>query len=471
LTRVRIRGIYSTALTKLLLDQGFDIVQPSVAIKERFKLKKFDEPPDLDVYDRPDRQGVHALGKDEALNAFVSTLKFFLVDVIVRRWKVAPEGIYKGLVKGVDPTAQSVLVDIGPATGRVANKEIRSPKQGCFIVQVEGITAGTKEPILTTEIKIPGKYAILVPGRGVKISRKVQDWQTRSRLSKLGEELAPPGWGILWRTAASGQSPETLRDEVINLTRKGQSILERAEEVGAPTVLWEESRFADVEFPALSKEGLDEARGSIAPTLRRHHYYKACGGRVSSALEMAEALLERGRPRGEVESLFKQTVEGEYPIEGFMIGIEHAKLDGQLFNLGPAQIEALDDASSMIRFRRNFEREGTYDGLGTHKEPGDYAVTEARMGEWFFKTSYFSKDGQYKGTYVNLNTPMEFYPRGIRYVDLEVDICLWPDGRVKKLDEEKLDTAAAEGLVTEKLTKVVKEKMEGLMKDVSRLRE
>ncbi len=466
MTRVRIRGIYSTALTKLLLDQGFDIVQPSAAIKERFKLKECDEPPDLDIYDRPDRQGVHALGKDEALNAFISTLKLLLVDVIVRSWKVAPEGIYKGLVKGGDLTASSILVDIGPATGRLTNKEIRSPKQGCVIVQVEGRTAGTKEPVLTTEIKIPGKYAILVPGRGVKISRKIQDWQMRSRLSELGEELAPPGWGILWRTAASGQSPETLRDEVINLTRKGQSILERAERVGAPAALWEENRFADVEFPALSKEGLDEARGSIAPTLGRHHYYKACGGRVSSALEMAEGLLERGRLRSEMESLFKQTVEAEYPTEGSMIRIEHVKLDGRLFNLRPAQIEALDDASSMIRFRRNFGREGIYDGLGTRKESGDYAVTEAKVGEWSFKTSYFSKDGRYKGTYVNLNTPMEFYPRGIRYVDLEVDICLWPDGRVEKLDEEKLDTAAAEGLVTEKLTKIVKEKIEELMKNL-----
>ncbi|MEM2936600.1 MAG: ribonuclease E/G, partial [Candidatus Bathyarchaeia archaeon] len=322
-----IRGIYSTALTKLLLDQGFDIVQPSVAIKERFGLKERDEPPDLDVYDRPDRQGVHALGREEALNAFISTLKSLLLDVIVRRWKVAPEGIYKGLVKGVDPTARSILVDIGPATGRSTNRESRSPKQGCIIVQVEGRMAKTKEPILTTEIKIPGKYAVLVPGRGVKISRKIQGWQARSRLNKLGEELAPPGWGILWRTAASGQSPGTLRDEVINLTKKGQSILERAEGLGAPAALWEEIRFADVEFPALSKEGLDEARGSVASTLRRHHFYKACGGRFSAALEMAEGLLERGRSRGEVESLFRQTVEADYPIEGSIIGVEHVKLD------------------------------------------------------------------------------------------------------------------------------------------------
>jgi protein associated with RNAse G/E len=316
--KAKIRGICSTAITKLLLDHGFEIVQPSVTVKERFELRENDETPDLEVHNLQGRQGVEASGTAEAVKAFTLILQSCLDDVIVRK-----------------------------------------------------------------------------------------------------EE--------------------------------------------APATLLEGSHHVDVEFPALSKKKLDEIRGSVAPTLEGHHYYKACEVNISSALDMAEKLLEKGGPREEVEKLLKQTIMAEYPAQGSAISIEHVKLDGKVFHLGKALIEAFNSHESIIKFRRVFEKKGIYDGLRTEKEPGDYALTEAKIGEWYFKTQYFSKDGRYKGTYININTPIELYPRGIRYVDLEVDVCLWPNGRVAKLDEDRLKEAAAEGIVTQKLVKIVEEKLQEIL--------
>jgi len=321
LAKAKIRGIYSTSLTKLLLDKGFAIIQPSVTVRERFGLTENDDFPDLEIWDRQDRQGVQVSGTAEAVNAFTSIL------------------------------------------------------QSCF-------------------------------------------------------------------------------DDVI--IRKGE----------APTTLLEGSRYMDVEFPALSKKKLDEIRGAVAPTLDGHHYYKACGVNISSALDMAEKLLEKGGPREEVEILLEQTIGPRYPTVDSLIEIEHVKLHGEIFNLGEAVIEAFDYPECLIQFRRVFKTKGIYDGLKVEKDPGDYAVTEAKIGEWYFKTQYFSKDGRYKGMYVNLNTPIELYPHGIRYVDLEVDVCVWPNGRVKKLDEEKLREAATEGVITPKLIKIVKEKLQEIMIDL-----
>jgi protein associated with RNAse G/E len=326
--RIKIRGIYSTALTKLLLDhkksldkrnsidlldQGFEIVQPSVTVEERFGLKGNYETPDLEVYDRQDSQGVQASGTFAAAKALTIILQDCLDDVIIR-------------------------------------------------------------PIQA-----------LVPSVG--------------------------------------------------------------------------SLCVDMEFPHLSKRKLDETRGSIITTLEGHHHYKACGGEVSSAVDMAEKLLEGGGPRKEVKGLLEQAVRMEYPKVGSLIEIEHVKLHGEVFYLGKAIVEVLNNSNSVIQFRRVFETKGIYDGLKVAKDPGDYAVTEAKIGEWYFKTRYFSKKGMYKGTYININTPIELYPHGIRYVDLEVDICSWPNGRVKKLDEKRLKEAAAEGIVTAKILKTVKEKM------------
>jgi len=466
--KARVRGVYTTALTKLLLDQGFDIVQASATTKQRFALKEDDSSPALDVYDRRDRQGVKALGKAEPVNKFISLLQSLLEDVIIRKWSVTVDGIYKGILKEVDAATHTVLVDIGPAVGVLQDTEISShTTEQQLLVQVERWQLGSRQPMLTTEIKIPGTNAILIPSRQVKISRKIMDWQTRTRLRQLGEELATDSWGVLWRTSAANQSLELLRNEVSSLVEKAENIMQKAEQVEAPATLWEGAHFVNAEFPALSKKRLDAIRKTVAPTIDGHHQYKASGYRVSTALGMAEKLLEKGYSQADVNDLLRQTIETEFPNVDSWIKIEHVKLDGKVFHLGPALVEAFDQDKGFIRFRRVFKRPGVYDGLKTLKEPDDYAITEAEIDEWHFKTQYFSKEGQTKGTYINLNTPMELYPYAIRYIDLEADICIWPDGRVETLDMEKLEEALKKGLVTEKLVAIVKEKISQIIRDVS----
>ncbi|UCE43602.1 MAG: ribonuclease E/G [Candidatus Bathyarchaeota archaeon] len=350
--------------------------------------------------------------------------------------------------------------------GKIADKELLNPELKQILVQVDRRRMGAKKPILTTAIKIPGRYAVLLPEHLVKVSQKIRDPKVRFRLQKLGEKLIPPDWGILWRTAAARQSDEILREEVIRLAGERRAIVEQAERVEAPATLWEGRSFLNVEFPALSKMKLDELRRCVVPTMEGHHYYKACGRRISLALDMAERLLEKDYPPAKVKDIFKQTVEAEFPTVGSVISMEHVKLDGKVLDLGEALVEAFNHDQSSFQLSRVFEKEGIYDGLGTPKDPGDRAITKARVGDWHFETQYFSKEGEYKGTYINLNTPIELYPHGIRYVDLEVDICIWPNGAVRKLDEEKLEEAKAERLITEELVKTAKNKLRDLMENL-----
>lgn len=195
----------------------------------------------------------------------------------------------------------------------------------------------------------------------------------------------------------------------------------------------------------------------MAQTLDAHHFYKSCGGKVSAALEMAERLLEKGRDRSEVEELFNKQVMREFPEVGSLVDIEHVKLSGLVFHLGQAKIERIND--KQIKYSRIMRGNGFYDGLGVSKEAGDKAISEAKRGEWYITTKYFSKDGEWKGTYINLNTPVEVYPQTVRYTDLEVDVCIQPDCTVRTLDMEKLEKALEKGFISKTLFEMAKEKV------------
>jgi predicted RNA-binding protein associated with RNAse of E/G family len=64
---------------------------------------------------------------------------------------------------------------------------------------------------------------------------------------------------------------------------------------------------------------------------------------------------------------------------------------------------------------------------------------------------YRSADGDTKGTYVNVCTPVELFPDGARYVDLHVDVVKHADGTVERVDDDELDAAVEAGDVPEKL--------------------
>lgn len=323
MVNARLRGFYATALTRLLLDEGFEIVQLSPEAQRRFGLDENSEQYDVTVHDRPDLQGVEARGSVKALEELRSALWRHLLDAVMRSH---------------------------PAT-----------------------------------------------------------WQRSS---------GPP-------SGAMGSM--------------------------------------DVEFPSLSKSRLDELRSRVVPTLSRHHFYRAAGGEFASAVAMAEKLLEAGRSREEVESLLKETVERLYPVEADRVGVQHVKLNGTVLELGLGVIESYDEAESTLRLRRSLRPGGLLDGLGLAKQTGDYAVTELKLGAWSLRTKYYSKGGCLKGSYLNVNTPVELYPAAVRYVDLELDVVVTPDGQVEVLDLERLEGAAESGVVSPRLVEAAKRELKRLL--------
>jgi Ribonuclease G/E len=70
LTKVRVRGIYATALSHLFLKNGYKIVQPSDVIADRLNISFDNSPPDATVKDVED-DSILVIGKPyEARSVF-----------------------------------------------------------------------------------------------------------------------------------------------------------------------------------------------------------------------------------------------------------------------------------------------------------------------------------------------------------------------------------------------------------------
>ena len=246
-----------------------------------------------------------------------------------------------------------------------------------------------------------------------------------------------------------------------------ESYLNHTKLSDVPSIKSEELFHVDIEFPGLSKKKLDEIRAAVTPTVTGHHYYKACRGKISSLVDIAERMLREGCLKDEVETLLKENVWSLLPKAGSRINWEHTKIEGQTFNLGAAEIVKFYKKDGRLILLRRFFKKGMYDGLKVQKDQGDIAISDIVIGNLSFKTRYFSRDEKYKGTYVNINTPIELYPTKIRYVDLEADICVWPNGEIKRLDNEKLEEAVSRGLISKRLAEISNREIEKVLNSIS----
>jgi hypothetical protein len=86
LPHIKIRGIYSTALTKLVLDSGFPIAEPCEKIRERFH-KEFRAGSvggyEILVRDREDLQGIEISGEADHVCRLLSHMQGSLLDAII----------------------------------------------------------------------------------------------------------------------------------------------------------------------------------------------------------------------------------------------------------------------------------------------------------------------------------------------------------------------------------------------------
>jgi len=240
--------------------------------------------------------------------------------------------------------------------------------------------------------------------------------------------------------------PESL-DHVLDLIREGFM-----DAICRKRVSDKHHGVAEVEFPYLAKSQLDELRSCVVPTLLHHHRLRIIASEHVDLMEEKQLAYHPEKREAVSQDMEKRLIWDTYRV-GKELGIDHVKLDGRLISLSEGEILHVDNEQRKLTLRRaKFKGGFTYDGLNIPKEEGDYAISTVKQGDWFYEHNYFRRGGQLIGTYLNINTLVEFYPDKMRYVDLEIDVVRWPDGKVQIIDEENLRRHMEAGFLSKTLT-------------------
>ncbi len=236
-------------------------------------------------------------------------------------------------------------------------------------------------------------------------------------------------------------------DHVLDLIREGFM-----DAICRKRVMDEHHGVAEVEFPYLAKSQLDELRSCVLPTLLHHHRLRIIASDYVDLMEEKQLAYHPEKRQIVSEDMEKRLIWDTYRV-GKELGIDHVKLDGRIISLSEGEILHADKEQRKLTLRRaKFKGRSTYDGLNMPKEKGDYAISTVKQGNWFYEHKYFRRGGQLIGTYHNINTLVEFYPDKMRYVDLEIDVVRWPDGRAQIIDEEGLRRHMEAGFLSKTLT-------------------
>lgn len=454
--RVRIRGIFTTSLSKFFIENNYKIVQPSEIIKERLSLERNPLSPHIDIQTLPRKKGIRV----SCLSTFAGKFKELILsefkDSIIREKEAEKGAVYKGILHRPSPKGGFIVRLTPNVEGWLPPREVRRgrlEKGDIIVVEVKDPNSKVGLPRLSKDINHPGDFAILLPNTGaIKVSHKLSE-EEQERLSGLGEVLQPEDWGIIWRTGAKQVGIEKLKHEIDRLSEKAKEFKKAIEKAPSLTKVRKGFLSLDVVFPSMSKKKLDEVRQKVIPTVEKHHQFKALGEKYALLIDFAENKLINSSKLNQTSEEVNTFLFEKFRLEGRQLPIFHRKITGREIILGPAKIieSKKTDKSWEYRTFRRFESGGIYDGIEARQESGDIGVTLIQIDSNKLITLYFDVNEELKGIYVNINTPIELYKNGVGYYDLEIDTVLTKEGKIKIINRKRLENLHEKGLISKSL--------------------
>ena len=467
---IRVRGIYATALTKLLLDHGFSVVQASDKIKHRFSGTTFtDKPANVTIKDTENKLGFVIIGDPEAVEKVYSCICEFTSNSIVFKSVVPLHAIIKGRVIE-KPRERVYLVDLGNVKGELYTTQPLNMNDEVIVDVRKTQLRPPEKVILSFNYNIYGPNVVLIYNLPkIIISKHIRDPEIRKELLALASlyRMKNSKWGIKWRSSARFTPLSELMKELQTLYKRAEEVLSKAKEKPAYEIIEPGQAVIEILLSRIDKEKLDAIRQNVIPTVIGHHSLKSFGKKSSTVIDVIEYVIER------VGAKSKEISKGllEYIIDHLRelkeVKIYHVRAyDGKVFKLTPGRIVSVKEDNTLgkvIVLKRRIRGKGIYDGLGVPKEPGDHDEMVVPLDKWIIIHNYYSRRSELKGRYININTPVELSLSSIRYIDLSLDIIVDSNNNVRMVDVEEFKRMVKMNIIGDKVINILEEQLKAIL--------
>lgn len=445
--RVRVRGIYSTAISKILRDEGHILVDVSDVLVERLGVPaNRGLPADVTVKtDNDDTSKLLVIGHADYVEEIAKSI---LRHVPATISSTPPVGLYSTVltfVKGLRDGRCFVETPYGLAE----LVEYRECREGTLLPAsvIKVPTHPNDSMLIVPGARVVGDYAVVWRGSKILFSPHLKNKSRVSELLALSSQYVRRGLSIKWRSNADEADLGAIAAELPQLISELEAIEKKIGELSGISVVTKGEQMVFIYLTYDAKMYLDNVRRSVTPTTDYHHIIKTSKGVYRDIAELLDevSVYVGSNVLRRITRKFMAKLIGD--IDEITIG--HRKLDGRYIKLGFANIARLSYSDRIeLELVRRVRSSGVYDGIRVRKEVDDVIRTLISEEEPYIIHFYLSSKGDLKGVYVSLSSkPEVVLPDTVEYIDLSVDLVRAHNGSCELVDQDEFRSYATNSLM------------------------
>ena len=125
------------------------------------------------------------------------------------------------------------------------NPEKELVKNNDIVVQIMKEPIGSKGSRVTSQISIPGRFAVLIPNQNtIGVSRKISNFREKRRLKTIVQKVLPRNFGLIVRTIAEGRREKDIINDINALINIWDKISKKIKESQSPALVYKDMGMA-----------------------------------------------------------------------------------------------------------------------------------------------------------------------------------------------------------------------------------